>query len=227
MNDWIRVTGIVLSAAPMGEYDRRLLLLTAELGKISAFIRGGRRTSSPLLGAGRLFCFGRFELYAGRSSYTVKAADIREYFEFLGSDPEALCYASYFGELADYYGQEGAEDPELVRLLFCAIRSLRNPRLQRNVVRYAYELKIMQLEGEAFSEPQSEVGDSARKAWEYVLNTDPERCFLFRLEPDGFRDFSRAVAALRGTMIDRHFRSLSVLEDFLSLLPPGEDRKPQ
>ena len=224
MNDWIRVTGIVLSSTPIGEYDRRLLLLTAELGKISAFIRGGRKTSSPLLGAGRLFAFGTFDLYAGRSSYSVKAADIREYFEYLGTDPEALCYASYFGELADYYGQEGAEDPDLVRLLYCAIHSLRNPRLQRSVIRYAYELKIMQLEGEAFTEPRTEVGESAQKAWQYVLETEPERCFLFRLEPDGFRDFSRAVAGVRGEIIDRHFRSLSVLEDFLSLLPPDTSK---
>lgn len=220
MNEWISVTGIVLSAMPIGEYDRRLLLLTAELGKISAFVRGGRKTSSPLLGAGRLFAFGRYDLYAGRNSYTVRSAEIKEYFDFLGTDPEAMCYASYFAELADYYGQEGAEDPELLKLLYYAVRSLKNPKLQRNVIRYAYELKIMQTEGEAFEEPRSEVGESAARAWQYVMENDADRCFLFRLEPDGFRDFSRAVAGVKAEMIDRHFKSLSVLEDFLSLLPP-------
>ena len=219
MNDWISVNGIVVSAMPMGEYDRRLLLLTAELGKISAFARGGRRSGNSLMSAGRLFAFGRFELIAGRSAYTVKSAQIQEYFEFLGQDPEALCYASYFAELAEYYGQEGAEDPELVKLLFCAIRSLKNPQLDRVTLRYAYELKIMQTEGEALAQPPGEPGESALKAWQFVLESGPEKCFLFRLQPEGFRDFQRAVAALRGQMIDRSFKSLNVLEDFLSAFP--------
>ena len=158
MNDWIQATGIVIASSPIGEYDRRVLLLTAELGKISAFIRGGRRTGSPLQSAARLFSFGQFELYAGRSSYTVKTAHIQEYFEFLGTDPEALCYASYFGELAEYYAQEGSEDPDLVRLLFYAVRSLKNEKLDRPTIRYAYELKLMQTEGEALPEPPFETG---------------------------------------------------------------------
>ena len=221
MNDWITVNGIVVSSMPLGEYDRRLLLLTAELGKISAFVKGGRRSGSPLQSASRLFAFGRFELYAGRSSYTVKAAEIREYFEFLGQDPEALCYASYFGELAEYYAQEGAEDPELIKLLFYAVRSLKNSQLDRSTVRYAYELKLMQTEGEAFSRPPGEPGESALAAWQFVLENGPEKCFLFRLKPEGFREFQRAVAARRGQMIEKSFKSLNVLEDFLSMLKPA------
>ena len=225
MNDWIPVNGMVISAMPIGEYDRRLLLLTAELGKISAFVRGGRRSGNPLQSAGRLFAFGRFELYAGRSAYTVKSAEIRDYHEFLSADPEAMCYASYFSELADYYGQEGAEDTELLKLLVCAVRSLKNPRLDRALVRYTYELKLLQTEGEAMPEPPAETGESARRAWQYVLETDAERCFLFRLEAEPFREFAGNVARMRSEMIDRSFRSLKVLEDFLSLKPLEKTNK--
>ena len=217
MNDRIIVQAMVISSMPIGEYDRRLLLLTDELGKISAFIKGGRRIASPLLGAGRLFGFGRFELFAGRSSYSVKAAEIKEGFDFLSEDPEALCYASYFAELADYYGQEGSGDALLLKLLYMAVRSLKNPNLNRALLRYAFELKLIQIQGEAPAEPETELDASAEKAWHFVRDQELEKCFLFTLKPEAFRDFAQAVSRLRTEKIDRHFRSLTVLEDFIRL----------
>ncbi|MBO4838802.1 MAG: DNA repair protein RecO [Lachnospiraceae bacterium] len=217
MNDVIRVTGMVISAMPMSENDRRVELLTAELGKISAFLRGGRKIGSPLLAAGRLFAFGEFELFQGRSAYTVRSADIKEFFAFLAADPEAFCYASYFAELAAYYSRENVEDLPLVRLLFYAVRSLHNTRLDRALVRYAYELKLMQTEGEALPEPPFASDSSAGRAWQYVLDTDADKCFQFLLEPQPFREFSQHVATLRNGLIDGRFRSLAVLEDYLSM----------
>ena len=37
MQEYIQITGMVLKAEPMGEYDRRVVILTKEKGKISAF----------------------------------------------------------------------------------------------------------------------------------------------------------------------------------------------
>ena len=81
MQDYITVTGIVIKTEPIGEYDRRVVILTREKGKISAFARAARKAGNRLMAPSNPFSFGQFRLYAGRNSYTMAEADISNYFE--------------------------------------------------------------------------------------------------------------------------------------------------
>ena len=74
MQEYITVTAIVLKQTPVGEYDRRLCLLTKEKGKISAFARGARKPSGKLAAATNPLSFGEFKLYPGKDSYSVVEA---------------------------------------------------------------------------------------------------------------------------------------------------------
>ena len=99
MGQTIVLTGMVLSAVPVGEYDKRITLLTRERGKISAFARGARRPNSQMMAASNPFSFGQFEAYEGRSSYTVVKADISNYFRELTMDLDAAYFGFYFMEI--------------------------------------------------------------------------------------------------------------------------------
>ncbi len=223
MRDSVTVSGIVLSTMPIGEYDKRLLLLTCEFGKISVFARGARRPNSPLIGAAVLFAFGSFELAEGRTAYSLRSAHITEHFDWVSQDMEALCYGSYFAEFSDYYGRENLDGTEAIKLLFCALRALKNDKLSRPLIRRVFELKAMELEGEYYDVPKTSVPESAMRAWRYVLETPQERLFRFTLDDEAEKAFGRAVEEMKQNFIEKNFRSLTVLEETLALLKPAAD----
>ena len=114
MRELVNLTGMVLKASPVGDNDRRLVLLTRERGKITAFARGAKRPGSQLMGVTRPFVFGNFRLYEGRDACNLQGADVLNYFAEITLDMEATCYGSYFLELADYYGRENLEAAESI-----------------------------------------------------------------------------------------------------------------
>ena len=148
MRDAVTLTGIVLSSAPSGEYDKRVVILTKERGKITAFARGARRPNSALLASTGSFAFGTFLLYEGRDAYNLVQANISNYFSELMSDFGGAYYGMYFCELADYYTRENNNEIEIMKLLYQSLRALSKKSIEKELVRYIYELKIFQYSGE-------------------------------------------------------------------------------
>ena len=144
----IKVNGIVLSSMPIGEYDKRIVLLTKELGKIAAFVRGGRKPNSPLLGISNAFIYGEFELYRGRSSYSVNKGNAREFFTHVTTDIDNMMLGTYFLEIANYYAQENADEKARLLLLYRALQVLGSEGRDMELVQAVYEFKTMIINGE-------------------------------------------------------------------------------
>ena len=212
MRETVTLTGMVLISAPSGDYDRRLVLLTRERGKITAFAHGARKPGNALMAASRPFCFGDFSLYEGKTAYNLQSAQISNYFDEMSADMEAACYGSYFLEMVCYFAQENLDGTDLLKLLYQSLRALSKPALPNRLVRRVFELKSMVMNGEYTELPPLPSSDSCSYAWEYVVCSPVEVLYKFTLKDEVLREFETAVEKSRRYFVRHEFRSLEILE---------------
>lgn len=216
MQDFLKVTGMVIGVFPQGEYDRRITLLTREQGKITAFAKGARRQGSRFCAATDMFSFGEFDLYVGRTAYNVQDVKITNYFENLRTDMEAAGYAMYFAELAEYYAVENQDESVLLLLLYRALQGLKSERLSNTFVRRVYEIKLFCIEGEFI--PIENLGvftPSVKDAVDYISNSTIEKLFNFTVDEETDKTLSYIADTEMNRLTDRKFKSLEILKAFL------------
>lgn len=211
MND-LTVTGIVLKAEPIGEYDRRVVLLTKEKGKISAFARGALRPKNQLVSRTNPFVFGLFDLYVGSNSYSINKVEVKDYFDPFMKDLEITFYGTYFLEIADYYGRENADNLGLMRLLYVALQKMTEPDAAKDFIKTVFEIKAIMLEGEFPELPEdADLPAGARRALQYLYETKPEHAFSFSLTPEAFQKLKVLTDDVCRRTFDREFNSLSMI----------------
>lgn len=210
------VTGIVLLGAPAGEYDRRVVLLTKENGKISCFARGARRQGNSLMAAAEPFSFGRFRLMAGRSSYIMTEAEIDNYFGDLRTDMEKACYGMYFLEVAEYITRENNDEAQILALLYMSLRALEKPAIPARLVRAVYEIRTVESEGELpeLSESEREKMDPAAvRALLHITQSPLEKLYTFGVNESVLLQLEETAGRVCSSFFGGHpFSSLSVLQ---------------
>ena len=212
MQDLCSVTGLILKAEPFGEYDRRVVMLTRERGKIAAFAKGARRQGSRLLASTNPFCFGEFRLYEGRTSYSISEASIQNYFAPLREDFENACYGMYFLEVMDYYTRENNDEKEMLKLLYQSLRALCHKNLDNRLGRYIFEIKALALNGEYPGLPKDKsYEESTAYAAAFIVGTPVEKLYTFTVTEKVLKELQEITDEFRKRFIDRNFKSLEIL----------------
>ena len=217
MQDLVDVTGMVLKQEPIGEYDRRLLILTKERGKISCFAKGSRKMGSRLMAATNPFSFGIFHLFEGRSAYSLNGVEISNYFEEFREDLNGAMYGMYFLEVSDYFSLENMDGTNMLKLLYQSLRALSVPSLDNYLVRAVFEIKAIVLNGEYPGIPTDEKGnirysESLQYAVNFIALSSIEKLYTFTLKEEVLNELIEVAGIYMRRFTDKHFNSLDMLE---------------
>ena len=217
---------MVIKTEPIGEYDKRVVLLTLEKGKISAFAKSARRPNNKFLAATNPFCFGEFKLYAGRSSYNMTDVEISNYFENLRMDFEAAFYGMYFLEISDYYTRENNDEKNMLKLLYQSLRALGAKGLDNRLVRSIFEIKAIVVNGEFpgiervyamdrihGSEEAKRLLDDTKAVIEYINASSIEKLYTFKVSEEVLAQLIRFSNQCRKCFLDKDFKSIEILEN--------------
>lgn len=213
MQDFTTVTGIVIKTEPISEYDKRVVILTKEKGKISAFAKGCRKPGNRLMAAANPFSFGEFRLYAGKNSYNIMEVNIKNYFDALRRDFDGAYMGMYFLEVADYYTRENLDALELMRLLYQSLRALESGKYKHEFVRMVFEIKSIVINGEFPGVPDNKTYlEDTVFAISYIEKSAIEKLYSFEVSDKVQEELIQIAKIFCNRFHDKRFASLDIIE---------------
>lgn len=242
MEGELTLTGIVLRDAPVGEYDKRISILTLEKGRVGAYVKGAKRPKGGSFSGISPFIFGKFSVYEGRSGYSLFGSEIKNRFDGVTKDLSNLAYGSYFLEMAEYYSRENSDEAERVRLLYRSLEALSSKKFTTEFIRLVYELKNIAILGEypnvfgcpSCGEPVTRFILSKRmgccaNCWDkvttamelskacvhtliFIYHTPAEKLFSFRLSDKVFSELKDFTEGYKSLYFKHKFKTLEMID---------------
>lgn len=208
----LEVTGMVLSSTPAGEYDRRLVVLTRERGRIHGFARGARRPGNAMMAASSPFAFGTFRVTLSGDLYYFHEARILNYFEKLREDMTGTCYGSYFLEVMNYVTRENLDESQNLLLTYQSLRALESEAFSDKLVRAVFEIRTVYNEGEyGGPEPGRQYSPACEQALYRITGSPIAKLYSFSVSDSVLSELTQVATYCMSRSFAHHFQSLDIL----------------
>ena len=208
-NNLEKFNGVIIGESDYKEYDKLLTVLTKEKGKINVYAFNVRRQNSKNIGKTRVFSFGIFELRNNSDKYHLENIILKKSFKELTDDYDNTCYASYFIELADYFGLENIESEDIYVLLYFTFKALIDGKVPAKLIRRIFELKMLQYQGEyKESDKLSSDNKTLLHTWDFILKTVPKNLYSFILSDEIFDLFDSEMRIEMREKVNKRFKPI-------------------
>ena len=145
----ITTKALVLRRSDWRDYDRMVTLLSPDMGRVEAVVRGCRRPRSPLMNAAELFCAGEYTLVESKGRFTVTSCQVQESNLPIREDLDKFIHAAYYLHLIGLAALPGEESGDLFQLALKALAFLSYSSLPPELTTAAFELHYLGLMGQA------------------------------------------------------------------------------
>lgn len=132
----------------MGEADKLLTILTADLGRITVRCRGVRTLKSRRFAAAQMYMYSDMLLSEKDGQYALEEADTIESFFGIRNRLEAIACTDYFADLLYTVTVEGEGDREIMSLFLNCLYALANrEELSVLLIKAVFEARLIALLG--------------------------------------------------------------------------------
>ncbi len=139
--------GLVLREMRSGDNDRRILVLSADEGKMWMTAKGARSTKSKVASLCRIFTYANLEIYEKNGSKWLSGGSINNSFSAINTDIVGFSLASYILQLADEISGENMESGEILRTTLNTLYAIEKKLKPYAQIKAAYELFAVNVSG--------------------------------------------------------------------------------
>lgn len=139
--------GLIIKEQKVGEYDRLVTILTADLGLIRAFAPGALKFKSKNISSTTLLSYSELTIYQSRDTYKINSARSKEIFFGLRDDIASLSLAGYFCELLMNLAPQYEPAENYLKLTLNCLYLLCEKKRSAEFIKSVFELKIAEYSG--------------------------------------------------------------------------------